>query len=328
MRKSILFLFLLFSLPTHASIIVSGQFEARQSCQAYISKNKQTNPDQLTVAPRQSYTLLEINRPSPDWLRIEIPNQKNSLRWVEARCGRFEYQNNQISACDISVGKADSYVLALSWQPGFCETYGYEAGKPECLNLTAKSYASQHPTLHGLWPNQKACGTQYGFCGVAPKKSHCKYPPLGLSLEVANALKAFMPSFAYGSCLERHEWNKHGSCQILSSDDYFSLAMRLTQEADASAVGQFLRAHKGERISQEDLRESIRNAFGSAADEKIYLGCKNGMLVDMYFHLPALIPRQESLSELLSKSERLKRYNGCPKQIKISDFNNKRGLAY
>ena len=31
--------------------------------------------------------------------------------------------------CDVHAGMSDSNVLALSSQPGFCQTYGYEAGK-------------------------------------------------------------------------------------------------------------------------------------------------------------------------------------------------------
>ncbi|MGL5743130.1 MAG: ribonuclease T2 family protein [Legionella sp.] len=106
--------------------------------------------------------------------------------------------------CDTHAGMSDSYVLALRLQPGFCQTYGYEAGKTECRNLPSNSYQAKHLTLHGLWPNQNACGQRYGFCGVEQKTNHCAYSPLELSSQVSALLKKVMPSFFYGSCLERH----------------------------------------------------------------------------------------------------------------------------
>lgn len=316
---SLIFIFLSFNL--NASIQVNGHFEASKSCPAYLSKNQKSNPDQLSTQAHQGYQLREINRMAPDWLRIEIPTQEQpALRWVHASCGTFDYQPLGKQDCDVTAGKADSYVLALSWQPAFCETHGNEAGKPECLNLSESSYGSQHPTLHGLWPNQNACGTHYGFCGVSPKKSHCAYPALELSDTVSKRLKKRMPSYAYGSCLERHEWNKHGSCQLLNKDDYFSMALRLTKEADHSSLGLFLREHLGQKISQEDLRESLRNAFGQTAAEKVFLGCRNGMLVDIYIQLPALMSEDDSLRDLIEKAPSVKNKNGCPKQFKISNF--------
>ncbi len=75
----------------------------------------------------------------------------------------------QPSQCN-DPNSADSYVLALSSQAGFCETYGFEAGRPECLHLTKDSYAATHLTLHGLWPNKDLCGTYYGYCGWSRRR--------------------------------------------------------------------------------------------------------------------------------------------------------------
>src|SRR5690606_35070211 len=108
------------------------------------------------------YKLKEINKNPPDWLRIEIPERHSDLRWVSATCGVYEYTERNTGNCDSRAGMADSYVLALSSQSGFCETYGYEAGKPECRKLSVESYQANHLTLHGLWPNQESCGLHYG----------------------------------------------------------------------------------------------------------------------------------------------------------------------
>lgn len=305
-----------------SSISVVGNFQAQDSCEAYISKNKQSNPDGSHVIPKTQYKIIEINRPqNPDWLRIEIPTSNYPIRWVNARCGTFNYDVNGKSNCEQIPGLADSYVLALSWQPGFCQTYGYEMNKPECTHLNKSSYSASHLVLHGLWPNQQICGQHYGYCGTKPQKNHCDYQPLNLSEGVAVSLRQFMPSFAYGSCLERHEWNRHGSCQILTSDQYFSLAIRLNQEANATQLGEYLHDHVGDFISKSQIQTAVLSSFGNNAIKKIYLGCKNGVLVDIYIQLPALIPQTESLTSLVNKAPDFMAHDSCPNQIFISDFN-------
>lgn len=326
MIRLIAFLLYGYLMTSNASTPVNGSFDAIKSCPAYLSKNNKTNPDKLTTQPSVRYSLVEINRNiNPRWLRIVFEGNPNPKRWVSVDCGQAEYQLAQ-GACNQNPGMADSYVLALSWQPGFCQTYGYEAAKPECFKLSQNSYAASHVVLHGLWPNQDSCGHDYGYCGVEPLANHCDYPSLNLSSEVSGRLHRLMPSFAYGSCLERHEWNKHGSCQILTEDAYFSLALRLTEEADASDLGRYLHKHVGERIKLKQLEQVVEQAFGKNSFTKVYLGCKNGILVDILIQLPPLIPHEESLLSLVKKAPSLSGSQGCPLTIKISDFS--RDLRY
>lgn len=322
MKKSIALLLLFFTLDANASIKASGLFEATESCPAFISKNKKTNPHQLKIQPHQLYQLVEINQRPATWLRIELNDLHHSLRWVNADCGVvYAQQHQDLGSCDVSVGKADSNLLALSSQAGFCQIYGYEAGKPECLKLSKTSYDANHLTLHGLWPNQEACGQQYGYCGVKPRKNHCDYSSLDLSDSIRNNLLILMPSFRYGSCLERHEWNKHGSCQSLTMDEYFGLALRLTNEVNNSIFGQFLTEHNGEVVQLDTLRDSIVKAFGKENNGKIYLGCKNGILVDVFINLPALITFGESLNTLINDAPNYRYRDKCPSRVKLSNFN-------
>ncbi|KGP64052.1 ribonuclease T [Legionella norrlandica] len=323
MAKLITLLLLFCSLSLNASIPVNGIFEATKSCPAYLSKNNRSNPGNLVIQPNQKYQLKEINKSMPDWLRIQFSQQEpNNLRWVSIDCGTIEYTEKNPAFCDLSPGMADAYVLALSSQPGFCETYGYEIGKPECLKLTKSSYQTNHLILHGLWPNQEACGNNYGYCGVSPQKHHCDYPPLNLSSNVDKDLKKFMPSYHYGSCLERHEWNKHGSCQALSMDDYFSLAIRLTSEINDTEFGQYITKHSGETVPLGTLRELIKRSFGENNAGKITLSCKNDILVDVYIQLPALIPFNEPLGSLVDKAGNSKHQDYCSADIIISDFSS------
>lgn len=254
------------SVNTYAINVSNLDFQATKTCPAYLSKNQGTNPNNLMVEPNKIYPVREINKPSPDWYRIEMLEQ-HTLSWVSSECGLAQKNGQATSTCD-SAGMADSYVLALSSQPGFCETYGFEAGKPECRKLAKDSYQANHLTLHGLWPNIDVCGQHYGFCNVRPQTNHCDYTPVELSPIVSDELKKLMTSFNYGSCLERHEWNKHGSCQILSADGYFSLAMRLTTEADKSPFGVYLTEHQGQTVTLSVLREMIDKTFGVTNREK------------------------------------------------------------
>ncbi|MGQ3891601.1 ribonuclease T2 family protein [Legionella sp. CNM-4043-24] len=324
MKLFSLVFFLFLSLPSFASVPVTGHILMTKSCPAWLSKNKKTNPNNVYTQTEKIYAIREVNNTSnPAWLRIWIPeNPQYPLRWVQADCGAADYETSQTQSCQLSPGLADSYVLALSWQPGFCQTYGYDAGKPECLHLSAQSWQARHLVLHGLWPNQDSCGEHYGFCGVQSARSHCDYAPVNLSDKVAEQLRVLMPSYSYGSCLERHEWNKHGSCQIRSPDEYFALATRLTREADQTELAAYLRDHAGRQVTRSILRDKITQSFGADATRKVYLGCKNGLLVDVFVQLPALIPAESSLTELVNKAPEFTRYEGCPESIAISNFNN------
>lgn len=121
--------------------------------------------------------------------------------------------------------------------------------------------------------------------------------------------------------MERHEWNKHGSCQVLSADEYFSLAMRLTDAVDHSVLGQYLTQHQGQKLPLTALREMVVQAFGKKNSGKVYLGCRNGILVDIYIELPALIPFDESLETLIDSAPNSPVNDTCPANVMLSNFN-------
>ena len=317
MIKIINLFLIIFSLSSYAINVSTLEFQATQQCPAYLSKNNKTNPNNLMVQPGSIYQVREINKPFPDWFRIEMKDE-HTLRWVSSACGVTQSNGEATSSCD-STGMADSYVLALSSQPGFCETYGYEAGKPECRKLSKDSYQARHLTLHGLWPNKDICGQHYGFCASRPLANHCDYAPVNLSPAVDTELKKLMPSYYYGSCLERHEWNKHGSCQSLSANEYFSLAMRLATEVDNSPFGNYLTTHQGQTVQLTDLREMIDKTFGAANKMKIFLGCRNNILVDIYIQLPQVI-NDVAITQLVDKAPNNHTRDLCGKKLTISQF--------
>lgn len=302
-----------------ASASASGTFTASQSCEAYVSKNKRTNPDDAAVTAGEQYPVFEVNKAdSPTWFRLIVAHANPPERWVDTHCGTVaDLQigggtpfggsgsggtGGQPNACS-TAGLADSYVLALSWQPGFCEEH---RDKPECHIDDPKAYQAGNFTLHGLWPNKQSCGTGYGYCGEVQDKpgEFCDYPALQLFTVVRDELGEVMPSAAAGSCLQRHEWHKHGTCQTQwSVDQYYEVAIDLTQQFNAAGLGYFMSRRVGEEVSEADFFARVDCALGEGAHERLQLGCKNGNLVDVYINLPEEIEPDKDLGDLVLQAD-------------------------
>lgn len=289
---------------------VQGLFSAQQSCQAYVSKNRLTNPDHIQLQVGESYEALEANQPDrPSWYRIVVPVANPKERWVSAECGQFEARsdggNNENgaggSACS-TAGRADSYVLALSWQPAFCET---KPQKPECRITDPASYQARHFTLHGLWPNQRQCGTRYAFCGEVStqRQDFCDYPEVRLDSDSHASLAQVMPSAQAGSCLERHEWHKHGTCQTTwSMEEYFDLSVDLTRQFNESGMAYFMNRRIGQSVRTEDFLDRLAAVLGPAARNRVRLKCERGMLVEVQMSLIAELTSDQDLEKLMANA--------------------------
>lgn len=284
---------------------IQGVFSAQQSCQAYVSKNKLTNPDHAELVAGKDYETIEVNRPNrPDWYRIVVPTANPKERWVSAECGRFqagEVTETGNNTCR-TAGQADSYVLALSWQPAFCET---KPQKPECRITDPISYQARHFTLHGLWPNKRQCGINYAFCGEVSvqKQNFCDYPVVRLDTNSQSSLAEVMPSVQAGSCLERHEWHKHGTCQTAwSMEEYFDLSVDLTRQFNESGMAYFMNRRIGQTVRTEDFLNRITAVLGAAARERIKLKCEQGMLVEVQIGLTADLTLGKDLEKLIEQA--------------------------
>ena len=213
--------------------------------------------------------------------------------------------------------KEDSYKLAVSWQPAFCESH---QGKPECKITDNTVYQASNFTLHGLWPNKHECGTNYGLCGQYKKqvKSFCDYEPVPMKPETVSRLGEVMPSVAVGSCLDRHEWYKHGTCQTdWNADQYFDTAVRLVKEFNDKGLSDFMKQNIGKTVSGSTFYKAVDQAFGKNASKRLTLGCdKNGNLVDIFINLPKQIPENAALADLIQQAP--EDYgNRCGKSFKV-----------
>ncbi|BCV68477.1 ribonuclease T(2) [Shewanella carassii] len=303
----------------------SGELLIDKTCPLFQSKNKGTNPGQLYSNPGQRLEIVErLGHDTPTWFRVRTSATQSPLRWIAADCGQLQAgalpaEPQTQNACNLA-DKYDSHLLALSWQNAFCESKG--SSKPECRSQSTDRFDASHFSLHGLWPNKRSCGINYGYCGKVKHKpdNFCAYPAIELSEAVSERLAQMMPSHAYGSCLERHEWWKHGSCRDENAEAYFSLALRLTTEVNQAApLLNLLQQNIGAKIATASFRQAFQQSFGTSSEHKLSLKCHRGMLTEIQLSLPEKIDDSD-LKTLLQQAPRIAPGN-CGSQIRIDAAN-------
>lgn len=329
-----------------AAKLVEGSFLATRECPAYVSKVRQTNPDDAQLAPGRIYPLFEINQDlAPDYYRIRIEGADPRERWVAADCGEYPPKSSPAAfaakpaepatpawqcppppprgkACR-TCGKADGYVLALSWQPGLCQakkTKSRDSGDPSgCKNPSPGSFAARNFSLRGLWPMQQRCGQDYGYCGpVAHEmKPFTAYPPLNLSEAGRQSLERIMPGVAGNSGLERHEWHKHGTCSGLPEEAYFKLAGDLTQQFNQSGMAVFMAGNLGKKIRREEFFQEIEAALGAGARKHINIECSADakVLTGVVINLPGGLAPGAELKSLIEKAPKAGSSGNCGSRI-------------
>lgn len=265
----------------HAVEATQGTFEASTRCEAYQSFKNGTNPGSRFVQPGETYRVLEVNKEEYQWVRLRIPGGGNDVRWVSADCGTvtgLQLGSGAAAQCSIA-DTYDSYVLALTWQPGFCVHNPAGGAKPECQAMKDGRLAVSNFTLHGLWPNKAPCGKRY---------SNCRGASLELSNSTLEYIKPWMPNFQFSTQFGNYEWKKHGVCQTsLSDDDYFRLAVDLTKSFNDSAPGSYVREHVGGTISKRELYSKLTDELGGpAAANNVLLICRGGYLEEVRITLP------------------------------------------
>ncbi len=311
--------------PAQASERASGQFVAAKACDAYSSFSKSRNPGAVRTTPGAAYQIIEVNRAKDwQWIRVEVPGAEPNQRWVARECGNAQVRLDARSApagrhaqqggmCS-TYDQHDSYVLAVSWQPGFCEHAGYRGRKPECDALNSGKLAIEHLTLHGLWPNRKECGTRYGNCMGPDGKPR----PFQLKEETVARIAPWMPNFHYERGFGKHEWDKHGTCQALGTDEYFDVAVRAVRQLDATEVGKQLRKHIGRPMPVADFFERVRQAHGKDVANNIQLVCTRGKyLQEIRVRLPRQFEVGKDIGKLVGGTGFHARTDGCGGEVYI-----------
>ncbi|MBI2254611.1 MAG: hypothetical protein HYU58_08340 [Proteobacteria bacterium] len=219
-----------------------------------------------------------------------------------------------------------SYVLALSWQPGFCASDA-GADKAECAGDPALQL-----TLHGLWPNADrnddgrldadddyCLGADRARLMALDRRDWAKLPPVKLSADIGRRLIDVMPGVV--SQLERHQWVKHGSCSGLGAERYFAAAVTLSETVRDSQFAETIQAQAGQDVSRRDLLQAFAAEFGKGNERALQLLCRRG---DGYFTLTEIRLRltataiEESLSRGSFDTSRAAKAKGsCPARFSI-----------
>lgn len=269
---------LLGSTASWAQAPQSATFKAAQSCPAFQSFRKQTNPGSVSVVPGRVYRVL--GQPSSDgaYVRVEIEDATPRMRWVPASCGALADGSggDAASAAPSSrpaEGVRATYVLALGWEPQFCQTHRRKA---ECVEELPQD--TTQLSLHGLWPQPIGrfyCGVSDRSLIQADKESDWdRLPEPQISAGTRARLARVMPGVQ--SELERHEWIKHGTCTGLSPDAYFNRAAQLAEQVNASPVRALVVGSVGRTLSVDQLRDAFDHAFGTGAGSRVMLSCNRG----------------------------------------------------
>ena len=323
----VLLALILFAPASHAQVKLQGQFMATQNCPALRSIKKATNPGNQSIVSGTSYRLIGKNKDLATHYWIEVPGANPAQRWVALNCGTTDAAAaappTSGAAVDTPQGtvkpkpnpKAPKdgkpfYVLALSWEPAFCEKM---RSKPECKTQTAAGYDASHFSLHGLWPQPRRnvfCGVDRATAALDDQHKWEQLPAPQMSAETKAALDKVMPGTQ--SVLERHEWIKHGTCYPDgNADQYFKDAVRLVNDVNSSVVQAFVAANIGNSIQTSDLRAKFDEAYGKGAGERVRVSCSpDGLISELTIGLKGDISAGVKLSDLIAASDPTDA--GCP----------------
>jgi ribonuclease T2 len=322
--------------PLHAAALekLDGWFIALERCEAMQSKNNGSNPGGVTTEPRRAYDMIGINKAGGDHFQMRVPGAPvTEERWVRAACGVHVVAADAAPTprtpamdpaeprdeADVSEGESDDNLLALSWQPAFCEI---RPEKAECQRLNAGELpvTETQLSIHGLWPQPRS----NDYCGVSDEVERLdkagrwsELPEVLTDPETRAALETAMPGTA--SFLERHEWIKHGTCHLGAggADEYFDDTLRLTAELNGSPVGRFLAENLGREVRTEEIAALFDDAFGEGASDRVEFACtRDGgrtLIQEIRIALGGVIGTQTGLGALMLAARPVGR--GCARGV-------------
>ena len=151
-------------------------------------------------------------------------------------------------------GDFDYYVMALSWSPTWCALEGEERGAPQCD-------ADFGWVLHGLWPQYEK-----GW------PSYCTTRERNPSRADTSAQSDIFGSS--GSAW--HQWNKHGRCSNLSSDDYYALSREAYSRIERPALLRQL--DHSVRLPATVIEDAFLEANPNLQTDQITITCKGGRI--------------------------------------------------
>jgi ribonuclease T2 len=295
----------LWSRPAYALITLNDQFVAGQACEALESIRRGTNSGDIRLTPQETYPVIGKNRDNASHYLLRIEDAEPSERWVSVQCGQLSGSSAPVNPVN------QDYLLALSWQPSFCET---KPDKSECKSQTAKRFDATNLVLHGLWPQKVYCNVSPEIKDLDKPKTWSKLPPIDLSEETRNALAVKMPGFA--SDLHLHEWYKHGTCYSDSPEEYYQESIALLDQINDSSVRNLFTENIGNFLSSTEIRDQFDEAFNEGAGSKVQVQCatddedRDRMVVELQINLKGDIQLDTPIENLLKAGKTVS--SGCP----------------
>jgi ribonuclease T2 len=313
-------------MPAAAFEPLEGYFIALESCDAFQSKNKLTNPGEVQTEPMRAYAMRGMNAPGGEFFQVQVPGAPVTAdRWVHVSCGKHVVEaGTPVTQAGPAVvtpstgSESAENVLALSWQPAFCET---KPQKPECVELNAGNLpvTEQQLSIHGLWPQPEGnayCGVPAALVALDSASRWAELPEVATDAETRELLAVAMPGSA--SFLERHEWIKHGTCYRAAggADEYVDDTLRLV-EAINGAVGPLLAENVGGEARTADIRARFDAAFGPGAGERVQVHCAGDggrtLVQELKINLRGVIGPDTPVGEVILAADPVS--PGCPQGV-------------
>ncbi|MBF0325021.1 ribonuclease T2 family protein [Magnetospirillum moscoviense] len=152
-------------------------------------------------------------------------------------------------------GRFDSYVLALSWSPAWCE------GKDDPDQCGQSRFGF---VVHGLWPQYRAGGWPES-CTV----------PTKVPEPVVRDMLPVMPSRK----LIEHEWKRHGTCDGRPAAAYFG---DVRQAFGKLAIPEPLRRpRQPQSLSVPEIEQAFAAANPGLTGDKLAVTCRGRVLTEI-----------------------------------------------
>lgn len=287
----------------------SGEFLAKDRCAAVVSIKKGKNPGKVKLRVDERYPVTGLNRPNGTHVQIKVAGAQPELRWIKRSCGTLNPGPVE------PVG--EQYVLAVSWQPAFCET---KPDKTECKTQVPGRFDADHFALHGLWPQPRGnvfCGVPTAVRVHSEQGKWDKLPEPDLSVETRARLSEAMPGMA--SNLQRHEFTKHGTCFPGNADSYFRVSLALLEQINASRLRDLMATHIGATVSSADIKGEFEQSFGAGAGAALDIHCVEDqnshrtLISEIRVNLKGTLGETTTLQDALDRSTGT--VGGCSKGI-------------
>ena len=151
-------------------------------------------------------------------------------------------------------GEFDYYVMSLSWSPTWCALEGEQRGSPQCDQDFGW-------VLHGLWPQYETGWPSY--C-----TTRARNPSRRDTSEQADVFGSSGSAW--------HQWNKHGRCSGLTSEDYYALSREAYARVERPALLRQL--DKSVRLPASVIEETFLESNPEMSADQITITCKSGRI--------------------------------------------------